>query len=131
MSSGLWAHALALAALGERRARAGVLQRFVQAQPRRDVLHTLYAHLAAKLPPAAAVRMPPDPDPDPRPPGPPSPANRAAAPQDAADERWGDWRPHAAIMLSNASAKPDQDRRTLMQLGEARSSPPPRDVFPR
>lgn len=34
------------------------------------------------------------------------------------DESWGDWRPHAAIILSNTSAKPDQDRRTLIQLGK-------------
>lgn len=57
MGCGLWAHALALAALGERRARAAVLQRFLQAQPRQDVLHTLYAHLATKLPPVAAVSV--------------------------------------------------------------------------
>ncbi|KAG6465549.1 hypothetical protein O3G_MSEX015224 [Manduca sexta] len=39
-----------------------------------------------------------------------------------ADERWGDWRPHAAILLANATARPDQDQRTLTQLGDSLSS---------
>ncbi|XP_049887502.1 uncharacterized protein LOC126381947 isoform X3 [Pectinophora gossypiella] len=92
MKCGLWGHAMALAGSMERRARAGVAARFLRALPHTDPLHTLYAQLQARAPPAATC---------------------------VTDERWADWRPHAAIMLSNSSAKPDQDRRTLVQLGDS------------
>ncbi|XP_028175050.1 uncharacterized protein LOC114363514 isoform X1 [Ostrinia furnacalis] len=91
MNNHLWGHALLLAWYGERRTRAHVAQRFVGALPHADPLHTLYAGLAARLPPVATC---------------------------VSDENWGDWRPHAAIILSNTSAKPEQDRRTLIQLGD-------------
>ncbi|XP_063372560.1 uncharacterized protein LOC134660708 [Cydia amplana] len=34
------------------------------------------------------------------------------------DSEWGDWRAHAAIILSNTSAKPENETRTLTQLGD-------------
>ncbi|CAG5034712.1 unnamed protein product [Parnassius apollo] len=95
MTNNLWGHALQLAAYSERRVRAGVASRFLASVPRSDPLHTLYATLAQRLPPAATC---------------------------AAEEKWGDWRPHAAIMLSNNSAKPEQDRRALTQLGDSLAS---------
>ncbi|KAL0850655.1 hypothetical protein ABMA28_012407 [Loxostege sticticalis] len=95
MSNQLWGHALLLSWYGERRARALVAQRFVSALRHSDPLHTLYTSLAAKQPPVATC---------------------------VSDESWGDWRPHAAIILSNTSAKPDQDRRTLIQLGDTLSA---------
>ncbi|KAJ2946784.1 hypothetical protein O0L34_g12847 [Tuta absoluta] len=85
-------HAMQLAVCMERRARANVAARFLAALSRTDPLHTLYSHLQARQPPAATC---------------------------VTDERWGDWRPHAAIMLANTSVKPDQDRRTLTQLGDS------------
>ncbi|XP_041974268.1 protein transport protein Sec16A isoform X6 [Aricia agestis] len=90
MSCGLWGHALQLAA--DRRARAAVAARFVAALPPADPLHTLYHTLAARAPPAATAVL---------------------------DEAWGDWRPHAAVILANASARPDHDRRALLQLGDS------------
>ncbi|XP_037300127.1 uncharacterized protein LOC115454457 isoform X3 [Manduca sexta] len=95
MSRGLWGHALQLAAHAPRRTRALVSARFVASLPRAEPLHTLYAALAGAAPPAATC---------------------------VADERWGDWRPHAAILLANATARPDQDQRTLTQLGDSLSS---------
>ncbi|KAJ0180838.1 hypothetical protein K1T71_002923 [Dendrolimus kikuchii] len=95
MSNRLWGHALQLSAFGDRRTRASVAARFLAALPRADPLHTLYSTLAANRPPAATC---------------------------VSDEKWGDWRPHAAIILSNTSAKPDQDKRTLVQLGDSLSS---------
>ncbi|CAK1599259.1 unnamed protein product [Parnassius mnemosyne] len=95
MTNNLWGHALQLAAYSERRVRAGVASRFLASVPRSDPLHTLYAALAQRLPPAATC---------------------------AAEEKWGDWRPHAAIMLSNSSAKPEHDRRALTQLGDSLAS---------
>ncbi|XP_032524080.2 uncharacterized protein LOC116775225 isoform X2 [Danaus plexippus] len=91
MQCGLWAHALQLSWAGDRRARAAVSARFVAALGASDPLHSLYAALAGRAPPALAC---------------------------VADERWGDWRPHAAILLSNSSTRPDQDRRNLTQLGD-------------
>ncbi|KAI5637370.1 sec23-binding domain of sec16 domain-containing protein [Phthorimaea operculella] len=85
-------HAMQLAVCMERRARANVAARFLAALSRTDPLHTLYSHLQARQPPAATC---------------------------VTDERWGDWRPHAAIMLANTSVKPEQDRRTLTQLGDS------------
>ncbi|XP_052737367.1 uncharacterized protein LOC112049178 isoform X2 [Bicyclus anynana] len=89
MRRGLWAHALALAAHGERRARAAVSARFVASLCAADPLHSLYTALALRAPPAA---------------------------------RWRDWRPHAAILLANPSARPDHDTRALTQLGDSLSA---------
>lgn len=50
---GLWGHALQLA--GERRARALLAARFLAGVPARDPLHTLYAALAARMPPAVTA----------------------------------------------------------------------------
>ncbi|CAG9575325.1 unnamed protein product [Danaus chrysippus] len=91
MQCGLWAHALQLSWAGDRRARAAVSARFVAALGASDPLHSLYAALAGRAPPALAC---------------------------VSDARWGDWRPHAAILLSNTSARPDHDRRNLTQLGD-------------
>ncbi|XP_061717872.1 protein transport protein Sec16A-like isoform X5 [Cydia pomonella] len=38
------------------------------------------------------------------------------------ESEWGDWRAHAAIILSNTSAKPENETRTLTQLGDSLSS---------
>ncbi|XP_063393009.1 uncharacterized protein LOC134678385 isoform X2 [Cydia fagiglandana] len=35
------------------------------------------------------------------------------------ESEWGDWRAHAAIILSNTSAKPENETRTLTQLGDS------------
>lgn len=55
MQCGLWAHALQLSWAGDRRARAAVSARFVAALGASDPLHSLYAALAGRAPPALAV----------------------------------------------------------------------------
>jgi len=35
-----------------------------------------------------------------------------------ADEKWGDWRPHLAIILSNHSTRPEMDRKSIVTLGD-------------
>lgn len=35
-----------------------------------------------------------------------------------ADEKWGDWRPHLAMILSNTSQRPDLDRKAITTLGD-------------
>ncbi|XP_037871735.1 uncharacterized protein LOC101745679 isoform X1 [Bombyx mori] len=92
VSNNLWGHALHLASLSDRRTRAALSARFLGAVPRADPLHTLYAALAAALPPAVAP-----------PPGDPP----------------ADWRPHCAVLLANAGARPDHERRLVTQLGDS------------
>ena len=36
----------------------------------------------------------------------------------AADEKWGDWRPHLSIILSNATQRPELDRKSIVTLGD-------------
>ena len=36
----------------------------------------------------------------------------------AMDDKWGDWRPHLAMILSNQSSKPDLDRKSIIILGD-------------
>lgn len=35
------------------------------------------------------------------------------------DEKWGDWRPHLAMILSNTSQRPDLDRKSITTLGDS------------
>lgn len=34
------------------------------------------------------------------------------------DEKWGDWRPHLAMIISNASQKPELDRKAIATMGD-------------
>ena len=34
------------------------------------------------------------------------------------DLKWGDWRPHLAMMLSNKSSRPEADRKHIITLGD-------------
>lgn len=34
------------------------------------------------------------------------------------DERWGDWRPHLAMILSNQSSRHELDRKSITTLGD-------------
>lgn len=95
MANGLWGHALQLAAgLPDRRARAAVASRFLSSQAPADPLHTLYCLMAGRQPPAVTCVL---------------------------DEKWGDWRPHLAMILSNASSRPELDKRAITQLGDTLS----------
>ena len=38
--------------------------------------------------------------------------------QGIVDERWGDWRPHLAMILSNQTAKHELDRKSICTLGD-------------
>ena len=38
--------------------------------------------------------------------------------QCVSDERWGDWRPHLAMMLSNQTSRSDLDRKSICTLGD-------------
>jgi len=38
------------------------------------------------------------------------------------DERWGDWRPHLAMILSNPTGRPEVDHRAIATLGDTLGS---------
>lgn len=35
-----------------------------------------------------------------------------------ADEKWGDWKPHLAMILSNTSQRPELDRKAITTLAD-------------
>lgn len=39
--------------------------------------------------------------------------------QSIQDEKWGDWRPHLAMILANTSPKPELDRKAITTLGDS------------
>lgn len=39
--------------------------------------------------------------------------------QSVQDEKWGDWRPHLAMILANTSPKPELDRKAITTLGDS------------
>ncbi|XP_070385484.1 protein transport protein sec-16A.1-like isoform X3 [Dermacentor albipictus] len=92
---GLWGHALSLASKMDARTYASIMTRFTNALAINDPLQTLYQHLSGRQP--AAVTC-------------------------IADEKWGDWRPHLAMILSNPSSRPEVDARSITTLGDVLAS---------
>ncbi|XP_062929806.1 protein transport protein Sec16A isoform X7 [Mobula hypostoma] len=91
MKHGLWGHALLLASKMDSRTHAKVMTRFANSLPINDPLQTVYQLMSGRMPAAATC---------------------------CGDEKWGDWRPHLAMVLSNLSNGPDLDRRTITTMGD-------------
>ncbi|CAL1681823.1 unnamed protein product [Lasius platythorax] len=91
MNEGLWGHALFLASKLDKRTYASVMTRFANSLPIHDPLQTLYQLHSGRVP--AIVTC-------------------------AADPRWDDWRPHLAMIISNTSANPEINRRSITTLGD-------------
>ncbi|KAG8222869.1 hypothetical protein J437_LFUL003514, partial [Ladona fulva] len=91
MKHGLWGHAMFLAHKIGGRMLASVLTRFANNLPHNDPLQTLYQLLSGKQP---------------------------AAITSCSDEKWGDWRPHLAMIISNSSNHPDLQRKSIITLGD-------------
>ncbi|XP_076251335.1 endoplasmic reticulum export factor secretory 16 isoform X3 [Rhynchophorus ferrugineus] len=91
MKRGLWGHALFLASKLDKRTYANVMMRFANGLTLNDPLQSLYQLLSGKIP--AAVTC-------------------------VSDEKWGDWRPHLAMILSNSTLRPDLNCRAITQLGD-------------
>ncbi|XP_078082316.1 protein transport protein Sec16A isoform X2 [Mustelus asterias] len=91
MKHGLWGHALLLASKMDNRTHAKVMTRFANSLPINDPLQTVYQLMSGRMPAAATC---------------------------CGDERWGDWRPHLAMVLSNLSSGPDLDRKTITTMGD-------------
>ncbi|XP_077284165.1 endoplasmic reticulum export factor secretory 16 [Arctopsyche grandis] len=91
MSHGLWGHALFLASKLDRRTYANVMARFANGLLPNDPLQTLYQLMSGRQPAAVTCVL---------------------------DEKWGDWRPHLAMILSNTSQRPELDKKSITSLGD-------------
>ncbi|XP_072391264.1 uncharacterized protein Sec16 isoform X2 [Diabrotica undecimpunctata] len=91
MKHSLWGHALFLASKLDKRTYANVMMRFANGLTMNDPLQTLYQLLSGKMP--AAVTC-------------------------VSDDKWGDWRPHLAMILSNSSQRPELNCKAITTLGD-------------
>ncbi|KAF7658115.1 hypothetical protein LDENG_00017330 [Lucifuga dentata] len=91
MSSGLWGHALFLASKMDNRSYSTVLNRFTGQLTTSDPLQTLFQLLSGRIPTAATC---------------------------CGNEKWGDWRPHLAVMLSNEAGNPTVQQKAIITMGD-------------
>ncbi|XP_066569129.1 protein transport protein Sec16A isoform X2 [Amia ocellicauda] len=95
MKNALWGHALLLASKMDNRTHARVMTRFANSLPINDPLQTVYQLMSGRMPAAATC---------------------------CGDEKWGDWRPHLAMVLSNLTHTLDLDTRTITTIGDTLAS---------
>ncbi|XP_041095628.1 protein transport protein Sec16A-like isoform X3 [Polyodon spathula] len=95
MKHGLWGHALLLASKMDSRTHARVMTRFANSLPINDPLQTVYQLMSGRMPAAATC---------------------------CGDDKWGDWRPHLAMVLSNLTNTLDLDTRTISTMGDTLAS---------
>uniref|UniRef100_A0A8C4U6D4 Protein transport protein sec16 n=1 Tax=Falco tinnunculus TaxID=100819 RepID=A0A8C4U6D4_FALTI len=91
MKHGLWGHALLLASKMDSRTHARVMTRFANSLPINDPLQTVYQLMSGRMPAASTC---------------------------CGDEKWGDWRPHLAMVLSNLTNNVDLESRTIATMGD-------------
>lgn len=90
----LWGHALFLASKVDRRQHANVMLKFANKLPYNDPLQTLYQIMSGRMP-SCVTNL---------------------------DDKWGDWRPHLAMIISNCTDKPELVKRSIMALGDLLAS---------
>ncbi|CAF89606.1 unnamed protein product, partial [Tetraodon nigroviridis] len=95
MKAGLWGHALLLASKMDNRTHARVMTRFANSLPINDPLQTVYQLMSGRMPASATC---------------------------CGEEKWGDWRPHLAMVLSNLTHTLDLDTRTITTMGDTLAS---------
>ncbi|KAM6903109.1 protein transport protein Sec16A isoform 1-T1 [Xenentodon cancila] len=95
MKAGLWGHALLLASKMDNRTHARVMTRFANSLPMNDPLQTIYQLMSGRMPASATC---------------------------CGEEKWGDWRPHLAMVLSNLTHTLDLDTRTISTMGDTLAS---------
>ncbi|XP_037652867.1 protein transport protein Sec16A isoform X2 [Choloepus didactylus] len=95
MKNGLWGHALLLASKMDSRTHARVMTRFANSLPINDPLQTVYQLMSGRMPAASTC---------------------------CGDEKWGDWRPHLAMVLSNLNSNVDVESRTIATMGDTLAS---------
>jgi hypothetical protein len=90
----LWGHALFLASKVDRRQHANVMLKFANKLPYNDPLQTLYQIMSGRMPSCVSNL----------------------------DDKFGDWRPHLAMIISNCTDKPELVKRSIMALGDSLAS---------
>ncbi|KAL2090026.1 hypothetical protein ACEWY4_014714 [Coilia grayii] len=95
MKSGLWGHALFLASKMDNRAYTTVLNRFTGCLSPSDPLQTLFQLLSKRIPTVATC---------------------------CGTDRWGDWKPHLAVMLSNETEDCGTHHRAIITMGDTLAS---------
>ncbi|XP_057580040.1 protein transport protein Sec16A isoform X3 [Hippopotamus amphibius kiboko] len=95
MKNGLWGHALLLASKMDSRTHARVMTRFANSLPINDPLQTVYQLMSGRMPAASTC---------------------------CGDEKWGDWRPHLAMVLSNLNNNVDVESRAMATMGDTLAS---------
>ncbi|XP_078498166.1 protein transport protein Sec16B [Lissotriton helveticus] len=91
MKSQLWGHALFLSSKMDLRTYSWVMSRFTSSLSHNDPLQTLFQLMSGRIPQACTC---------------------------CGDPKWGDWRPHLAVILSNQVADADLTRRSILVMGD-------------
>ncbi|XP_063795788.1 protein transport protein Sec16B isoform X2 [Pseudophryne corroboree] len=91
MKNHLWGHALFLSSKMDSRTYSGVMARFTSTLAVNDPLQTLFQLMAGRTPQASTC---------------------------SGDTKWGDWRPHLAVMLSNQMTDPEMNQRAIVTMGD-------------
>ncbi|XP_064186644.1 protein transport protein Sec16B [Anguilla rostrata] len=91
MKSGLWGHALFLASKMDNRSYTTVLNRFTGSLVASDPLQTLFQLLSGRIPAVATSCL---------------------------SEKWGDWKPHLAVMLSNETGDSVLHQKAIVTMGD-------------
>lgn len=91
MKSQLWGHALFLSSKMDPRTYSWVMARFTSTLAPNDPLQTLFQLMAGRIPQAATC---------------------------SGDPKWGDWKPHLAVMLSNQMGEPEVNNRAIVTMGD-------------
>uniref|UniRef100_A0A8B9QAF0 Protein transport protein sec16 n=1 Tax=Apteryx owenii TaxID=8824 RepID=A0A8B9QAF0_APTOW len=91
MRNQLWGHALFLSSKMDPRTYSWVLTGFTNTLAANDPLQTLFQLMSGRVPQAA---------------------------QCCGDAKWGDWRPHLAVMLSNKVGDAELNHRAIVTMGD-------------
>ncbi|NXE49395.1 SC16B protein, partial [Casuarius casuarius] len=91
MRNQLWGHALFLSSKMDPRTYSWVLTGFTNTLAANDPLQTLFQLMSGRVPQAA---------------------------QCCGDAKWGDWRPHLAVMLSNKVGDTELNHRAIVTMGD-------------
>ncbi|XP_029139029.1 protein transport protein Sec16B-like [Protobothrops mucrosquamatus] len=91
MRNQLWGHALFLSSKMNPRIYSRVLTGFTSTLASNDPLQTLFQLMSGRIPQASLS---------------------------CGDEKWGDWRPHLAVMLSNQVGDLDLNSRAIISMGD-------------
>ncbi|MBN3289693.1 SC16B protein, partial [Polypterus senegalus] len=95
MGNELWGHAFFLASKMDSRTYSNVLNRFTNSLALSDPLQTLFQLLSGRTPIAST---------------------------NCGHDRWGDWKPHLAMMLSNQTSDPEVYQKAVISMADTLAS---------